>query len=203
MTSRGKPHSYVPEHEGPIDGEVWRALIVSPRHEISNFGRLRSWVLWGARSKQARAVTPRIMRLRVDRAGYLRVCIVVNDKKRLFGIHKLVLDAFVGQCPSGLQARHINGNPADNRVENLGWCTSKENHADRRTHGTMVGRGTGGKGMRNPGAVKDLEIIKQVLRTKGTASGRQVASDFGLEHKTVYKIWNGEHWTQLAGLVPS
>lgn len=47
-----------------------------------------------------------------------------------------MLTAFVGPCPPGMMARHRNGNPADNRVENLRWGTQSENMLDAVEHGT-------------------------------------------------------------------
>ncbi len=53
-------------------------------------------------------------------------------------IHHLVLEAFVGPCPKGMQCRHLNGKSWDNRLENLCWGTPKENCKDKWDHGTMA-----------------------------------------------------------------
>jgi hypothetical protein len=52
-------------------------------------------------------------------------------------VHRLVLEAFVGPCPGGMECAHENGIGSDNRLENLRWATKKDNHADRWRHGTM------------------------------------------------------------------
>lgn len=36
----------------------------------------------------------------------------------------LVLETFVGPCPEGMKAIHINGDAEDNRLENLKWGTA-------------------------------------------------------------------------------
>lgn len=46
-------------------------------------------------------------------------------------VHTLVLEAFKGKKPSGLEARHLNDNRADARASNLAWGTPKENARDR------------------------------------------------------------------------
>lgn len=51
-------------------------------------------------------------------------------------VHRIVMAAFVGQLPDGMQTRHLNGNPADNRLENLCYGTRSENADDRIAHGT-------------------------------------------------------------------
>src|SRR5271166_1685861 len=50
---------------------------------------------------------------------------------RYFG-HTLVLLTFVGPCPEGYECRHLDGNPANNRLRNLAWGTRLENAADQR-----------------------------------------------------------------------
>lgn len=49
-------------------------------------------------------------------------------------IHRLVLEAFVGPCPEGMEACHNNGDPADNCLENLRWDTKSANMFDRSAH---------------------------------------------------------------------
>lgn len=51
-------------------------------------------------------------------------------------VHTLVLEAFHGPCPDGLQGRHVNGDSHDNRAENLRWGTNSENTLDQVRHGT-------------------------------------------------------------------
>ncbi|GAC81679.1 HNH endonuclease [Gordonia malaquae] len=67
-----------------------------------------------------------------DRTGHLRVDI---DLGRHF-VHRLVMETFVGPCPSGMEVRHLNGEPADNRLENLAYGTRSENVLDSVAHGT-------------------------------------------------------------------
>lgn len=52
-------------------------------------------------------------------------------------IHSLVMETFVGPRPEGMQVRHLNGNPLDNRLENLQYGTAAENQHDKFAHGTM------------------------------------------------------------------
>jgi len=53
-------------------------------------------------------------------------------------VHKLVLLAFVGPAPDKHECCHNNGNPADNRLENLRWGTRSENIRDAVRHGTWL-----------------------------------------------------------------
>ena len=53
-------------------------------------------------------------------------------------VHKIILETFVGKRPEGLVCRHLNGNPLDNRLENICWGTQQENAQDAIRHGTAV-----------------------------------------------------------------
>jgi hypothetical protein len=51
-------------------------------------------------------------------------------------VHVLVCETFIGPRPDGLLTRHLNGNPYDNRIENLAYGTVSENSLDCVSHGT-------------------------------------------------------------------
>jgi hypothetical protein len=61
------------------------------------------------------------------RNGYLRVCLWYEGKRYYRTIHRLVAEAFIDNPLSLPEIDHINTDRADNRVENLRWCTTKEN----------------------------------------------------------------------------
>lgn len=74
-------------------------------------------------------------RLKPDRqkSGHLRIHLGWKCRRL---IHHLVLESFVGSRPDGMECRHLNGNPGDNRLANLCWGTKKQNSDDRDRHGT-------------------------------------------------------------------
>lgn len=56
-------------------------------------------------------------------------------KSRIFRVHRLVLEAFVGPCPDGMETRHRDGDPTNNRLSNLCWGTPAENAEDKKSQG--------------------------------------------------------------------
>ena len=67
--------------------------------------------------------------------GHLVVNLCRNGIQRTAYVHRLVLEAFVGPCPPGMEACHANDISGDNRLVNLRWDTSSANHFDAVNNG--------------------------------------------------------------------
>ncbi len=79
----------------------------------------------------------RLMSLGTSRQGY-RTCAISRDgKPRRYMVHRLVLEAFVGPCPEGMETLHRNDISGDNRLENLRWGTHAENIEDMKRNGNF------------------------------------------------------------------
>lgn len=105
--------------------EVWRRIAGASDYEVSDQGRVRSLKSGGLILKPRR------------HNGYLMVTLPVGGTSLHRFVHVLVLTAFVGPTPDGLQTRHLDGTRTNNHVENLAWGTRRENMADKHVHGTM------------------------------------------------------------------
>lgn len=73
----------------------------------------------------------RILKSRFNIGGYQIVNLYKQGIKKDFMIHCLVLEAFIGFCPKGMQACHKDNNRANNNLSNLRWDTPQNNHLDR------------------------------------------------------------------------
>lgn len=65
--------------------------------------------------------------------GYRLVTLRTDNKSKHYQIHRLVAEAFIPNPDNKPMVNHIDGNPSNNCLENLEWCTAKENaeHAIR------------------------------------------------------------------------
>jgi hypothetical protein len=117
-------------------------------------------------------------------AGYPLVTLC--NRKRYY-VHALVLEAFVGPRPAGHETNHINGNKADNRLENLEWVSTSENqkHAlANRLRKTKV----------------DPLIATEIHRRFHAGECRHyLASLFGISRTHVYRIGRGDCWSYVQG----
>lgn len=118
------------DYRDPDLPEVWvPAYKFESTHEVSNLGRVRSWIDRGRRRRPAAVV----LTGSINRQGYR---VVGFARGHLDAVHRIVMASFHGPTPSGLEICHINGVQTDNRLNNLRFDTPAANHADKVLHGT-------------------------------------------------------------------
>lgn len=64
------------------------------------------------------------------------VALAQGDGGRSYRVHRLVLAAFVGPMPEGMEVRHLDDDPNNNSLSNLAYGTRSENMSDRVRLGT-------------------------------------------------------------------
>lgn len=84
----------------------------------------------------SRTIKGKRLKKSLSSEGYLVVGVGRDRRNRTVQVHTLVLTAFVGPCPKGMECRHLNGIKTDNRITNLAWGTREENSQDKVSHGT-------------------------------------------------------------------
>jgi hypothetical protein len=101
------------------EAEQWRPVAGWKSYRVSSLGRV---------SRGGRILRPNPLK-----SGHTTVCLSEGRRATAY-VHRLVLEAFVGEAPSGLICRHLNGIPGDNRLSNLAWGTRAQNATDVRMH---------------------------------------------------------------------
>ncbi len=85
-------------------------------YEVSNHGDIR------------RKSTQRILKKRYDNKGYVTSQITMKGRiSRMLRIHRIVTGAFLDNPDNLLDVNHKDGNPGNNHVDNLEWCTRSHN----------------------------------------------------------------------------
>ena len=98
-----------------LESEQWRAVEGYPEYEVSNFGRVKGH--------------GKIMKPYKQKLTYRTVDLYKNGKRIARGlVHRMVANAFIPNPDNKPEVNHIDGNPSNNRVDNLEWVTHYENH---------------------------------------------------------------------------
>jgi len=125
----------------------------------------------------------------MDRKGYPQVGLYRDGKRTMSPVHKVVLEAFVGPRPDGMECRHLDGDRSNSCLVNLCWGTSSENKAD------MIKHGTSNQGERNGYAVLCAIDVWLIRHCKGIQ--QQLADFFGVSRVHVGNIRNRKKWKHL------
>lgn len=130
-----------------------------------------------------------------DKDGYIRVTLFKKGVRSYHMVHKLVLEAFVGPKPDGMEACHFpDRNPANNNLENLRWGSKKDNADDREQHGKTL-RGEKANGAK---ATK-LQVIKirKMFKTGKYPTVRAIANRINLPIGVVRDIIKFATWRHV------
>lgn len=82
------------------------------------------------------APTSRPLSPSVSDSGHHTVHLPRDGVKHPILVHRLVLATFDRPSKEGEQGRHLDGNPGNNKINNLAWGTQSENWNDSKGHGT-------------------------------------------------------------------
>jgi hypothetical protein len=111
-----------------MSAERWLPVVgYEGRYEVSDQGRVKSIARPDSRGRRR---AERYLRPRRGARGHLSVALYAGAVRDDRQVHNIVLTAFVGRCPEGLEGCHWNDTPADNRLENLRWDTRSANVID-------------------------------------------------------------------------
>jgi len=127
----------------PETPERWRSIPgYEGLYEVSDWGRVKSLRRKVASSRgRVRTVEERVLETSVGSYGHQSVSLGKDGKSKTWGVHRLVLLAFVGPCPDGMTVCHWpNCNPVDNFLDNLRYGTCKLNGQHMAAHNIALER---------------------------------------------------------------
>lgn len=176
--------------------ERWRPVLgYEGRYEVSDIGRVRSVERKVRFGKNSWRIAPQklIYQAVIARgnrtAKYAQVTLWVGNSAQSRKVYRLVLEAFVGRRPKGLEGCHGDGDSTNNRLDNLRWDTRKANNDDRKKHGKTVG-------VKNHKAKLSEENVREILRSpEGPVI---LASRFAVTPQLIQLIRKGKVWTHLS-----
>lgn len=169
--------------------EKWKTVLgFEGLYEVSDLGRVRSFFsFWRGITKP---IDPPSVVGMGSRRGYKNVALRKDGKRVHYGVHRLVLEAFVGPGADGQQGAHLNGRRDDNRACNLVWAQAKENNDHKKMHGTWPAGEKNGQAKLTEADVKKIRASYTGKYGDLTHLGRA----YGVSKHGIFDIVNRRSW---------
>lgn len=165
--------------------EIWKTVIINgvgnPRYKVSSYGRIicMNWKRTGK---------PRMCRLS-NSHGYLSVRIDRVYKR----VHRIVAETFIPNPEGKPFIDHINTIRTDNRVENLRWCTCKENSNNPLTLEHNTSRDKFGAEHHRSIAIVQLDLDGKFIKKWDAIM--EVERELGISRGNIAKCCRGRYKT--------
>lgn len=129
----------------------------------------------------------------VHGTGYKRVCLRLDNSDVHKYVHRLVLQAFLGDNP-GLQVNHKNGIKTDNRLSNLEWVTAAENLAHARRNGLLKSEGVN----HYRAKLTDVDIVEiRSLYASGRYTQSALSARYAVCSQHISDIITKKRWAHI------
>lgn len=178
------------ERATPWD-EMWAAIPGYDGYQVSDQGNIRS-ILKKGNHKSKKGSDWRLLKPQIRKDNRRTISIATKGVYRHHFIYKLIMLAFLGPCPDGMEIAHLNGNCSDDRFVNLKYCTHKENESHKHMHGTSP------QGERNPNSkLLGWQIEEILFLSEKSISHAKIAALFDISYKDVSAIILGIKWSHI------
>jgi HNH endonuclease len=180
---------------------IYKIIEGHPRYRVGTDGTVQRFCKGqkGSRNRQPKWKT---LKGSIPTGGYLRIDLAFmgsGQNRVVRAIHHLVLEAFVGPCPDGMEACHNDGNQKNNALENLRWDTHASNIADMMKHGTWKR----GEQVKHAKLTK-MAILEAIELRKVPGRGRlshwtwtRLGAKYGVSSETIRLAVTGKQWSHV------
>lgn len=157
--------------------EIWKEIPgFENLYEASNTGKIRS--------------RRRELKQYWHNKTYYTLCLSKNNKTKTHTVHRLVLMTFIPNLENRFCINHKDGNPKNNNISNLEWCT----HSYNNKHAYRIGLMKSGQ---NHHYAKLNNIQVRVIRKCQDLSQREIGKIFGVCQGTISLIKLNINWNHL------
>ena len=139
---------------------------------------------------------------RYSHDGYVLVNLFEGENHRPVFVHILVLEAFIGPCPEGMEACHWDDTRNNNNLHNLRWDTHKSNCADATRNGKRAktidkAKYITRRGVFHKRARLNPFKVQQIRQLSGKQSHAKIAQLFDVNRPCVTAVINRRTWDHV------
>jgi len=172
--------------------EIWKDIEgYEGIYEVSNLGRIKALekLIWNGygyfiKKEQIRKISCN------NKTGYCHIPLWVNNKPKMYYIHRLVASAFINNVENKKEVNHKDGDKKNNNVNNLEWVDRIQNirHSIK-----ILGNRQDGS-FNNNTKLTELDVynIKNDNRIH-----RLIAADYNVSRTAITMIKNNKNWKTI------
>lgn len=166
--------------------EVWKDVKgFEGLYQVSNFGNVKRLI-------SQRVFAERFIGRTIDRYGYVKRMLSKDGKNNYFTEHRLVAIAFIDNPNDKATVNHKNGIKTDNRVENLEWNTTIENHK----HAIDTGL-KDQKGIKHHKCKLTEEQVVEIKKIGFSQTRMSLSKRYGVSRTNILGIIRGQFWKHI------
>lgn len=167
--------------------EVWKDIPgYEGLYQVSNKGRVRSIRREIVRTNNSNYyLDGKILSPSYGGNKYPSVNLWRNKTYKTFTIHRLVSVSFIPNPLNLKYINHKNGNKSDFSIENLEWCTHRENMIHASLNGLMKFHMIGKTGSKHPNSKAVIKMLTNGEFVEEFESMNQAEIKTGIDHNSI------------------
>lgn len=168
-------------------GLKYRGIDYSNKFRISNLGELQN------------IKTNTTYKKRKTEFGYHTVTVSLGSRKHklVINIHRAVAETFIPNPNNKTEVNHKDGNKLNNSVENLEWCTHRENMIHASKNGLLHPATGISQGFSRLSQVDVLYIKNNYISGDKQFGSRGLARKFNCSHMVILNIIKGKTYKEI------
>lgn len=135
-----------------------------------------------------------ILKTKVKDTWYRYVSLTKNGKQKRFSLHRVLAITFIPNPENKAHVNHIDGVKCNNRLENLEWCTPRENSAHAVKMKLSASGEMHGRAKLNRHQVARIRLMKEITPNLGL---REIGAMFGVSHVNIFAILSNKTWNTI------
>lgn len=178
----------------PLPGEIWKPIPRSGgRYAASNLGRVKGLKRFVDR-KDFYMIKEHLLKQHINNAGRLYTVLSIKGSGHAYFVHRLVAESFIPNPENKPQVNHIDGDPLNNKVENLEWA----DQSDQEVHKIYRLGHASNSLLAAPKRIKCVEtgVIYRSMGEASRSTGIPLHTLFTRVHKNIADA-DGHHWVYV------
>ncbi|EJY3122526.1 HNH endonuclease [Salmonella enterica] len=128
----------------------------------------------------------------ITKHGYQRITLCYKGKTKRFLLHRLVALVHLPNPGNLPVINHIDGNPANNHVSNLEWCT----YSDNEYHAYRILNKIPQRGENHYNAKLDENLVREI-RNMNNPNFHKLQDIYGIDRRTISEAYHGKTWKHV------